>query len=150
MKKLKNEELVYECSRLQLKGKCAVLLNSNNNDYYTCDKVLLTEMLISDGVGRITVFDNFNFKQVEGVLINFTMHSNFSFFKIENIMNELVADIPEHVNIVFTASYTESMSEKRVDVTIILDKRKTCFISTIITNTEKLIKPFQKYFRKFM
>lgn len=71
MKKLKNKELIYECFNLQLKGKCAVLLNSNNNDY-TCDKVLLKSTFISNGItSKNTVFDNLDFKQIDGMLINF-------------------------------------------------------------------------------
>ena len=135
MKRLSVLEFKEECKALELKGKCAVLLNGQIKiDKFTTDKETILKELCS--------LKTQDYKNADGLLINFQVSPNFIFFKFEKIMHQLLKHTSDELDVVVTATYTKKISDDTANITIISMSKKSFWISKI----EKIVMLFKKCF----
>ena len=134
MKRLSVLEFKEECKALELKGKCAVLLNGQIKiDKFTTDKGTMPEELYN--------LKTQNYKNADGLLINFQVSPNFLFLKFEKMMHQLLNQTPDDLDIVITVTY-KKISDETANITIISMNKKSCWIGMI----EKIVMSFKKCF----
>jgi len=131
MKSLSKKEFESECLKLQFRGKCAVLLI--NNKMQDINKVTLDHK--DSKLSNLEELKESVSEHITGVLVNFQISSNFSFFKVEKIMYEILKCLPEEANITITATYDESKEIDSANISIVLSQR-----SNIIVLFSKLFK----------
>jgi len=129
MKSLTKKEFEHECHKLQFRGKCSVLFHKKTSQnlnkvslFYKNDTLLNSELL--------EIIIN---KYTSAVLINFEISLEFPFYKIENIMHQLLAYIPNNLDLVITATYIDTKNIQEADITVISSKQSkfNLFLSKI-------------------
>ncbi len=135
MKRLSVLEFQKECKDLELKGKCAVLLNGQIKiDKFTTDKRTMPEELYN--------LKTQDYKNTDALLVNFQVSPNFLFLKFEKMMHQLLKHTSDELDVVVTATYTKKISDDTANITIISMNKKSFWISKI----EKIVMPFKKCF----
>ena len=105
-------EFQEECARLQLKGKCAVLLNG----------VISKETKEGEVIKEFKSLKCLNYKFVQSVLINFLVSPNFSFFEFEKRMFLILENIPHDLDVVVTVTYADNIPCKQANITVMISK----------------------------
>ena len=141
MKSLSKKEFESECQKLQFRGKCAVLLR--NNKMQDMSKVTLE---YRDGnLKNLPLLETSINEETSAVLVNLEISSKFPFYKVQEIMNELLKYIPQELDLVLTATYDEK-DITEADVTVVTSTTNK-FLPKMIKSIEGAIKPFQKCFK---
>jgi len=141
MKSLSKKEFESECQKLQFRGKCAVLLR--NNKMQDMSKVTLE---YRDGnLKNLPLLETSINEETSAVLVNLEISSKFPFYKVQEIMNELLKYIPQELDLVLTATYDEK-DITEADVTVVTSTTNK-FLAKMIKSIEGAIKPFQKCFK---
>ncbi len=138
MKRLSILEFQKECKILELKGKCAVLLNGHIEiDKFITDKETILKELCS--------LRTKDYKNADGLLVNFQVSPNFLFFKFEEIMHQLLKQTSDELDIVVTVTY-KKISDNTANITVISMKYKVSYIikMKIFKTIEKIFKPFKR------
>ena len=142
MKSLSKKEFERECQNLQFRGKCAVLLR--NNIMQDMSKVTLE---YRDGnLKNMELLQNSIEEEKSAVLVNLEISSLFPFYKVQEIMYELLKHIPYEIDLVLTATYDDDKDIKEAAITVVTSTTNK-FLTKMIKSIEGAIKPFQKCFR---
>jgi len=142
MKNLSKKEFESECLKLQFRGKCAVLLR--NNKMQDMSKVMLKYR--DSNLKNIHLLENIIDEDTSAVLINLEISSKFPFYKVQEIMDEVLKYIPHDIDLVLTATYDDDKDITEADVTVVTSTTNK-FLAKMIKSIEGAIKPFQKCFK---
>jgi len=142
MKSLSKKEFESECKKLHFRGKCAVLLR--NNKMQEMNRVQL-EYKDSNLSNTNLLHESIN-EETSAVLVNLEISSKFPFYKVEEIMHELLKYIPNEMDLVLTATYDDDKDINNADITIVTSTTNK-FLAKMIKSIEGAIKPFQKCFK---
>lgn len=129
MRVLSKKEFKDECARLQLKGKCAVLLNG----------LISKESKEGEEIKEFKSLKHLNYRYVQSVLINFLVSPNFSFFEFEKRMLLILENIPHDLDVVVTVTYAVDIPFKQANVTVMINE---------LTPIMMFIKYFTRYINK--
>ncbi len=101
MRTVSKEEFKKECSELNLKGKCAVLLYGSNSSALTVwneRNIFKDTVTFKDNkINEVEIPNYYNDKYTNSMLINFTINPNFTLSNVEKIMNSLIFKIDDDV-----------------------------------------------------
>jgi len=141
MKSLSKKEFESECKKLQFRGKCAVLLR--NNKMQEMSKITLE---YKESIKNIKLLQDSIDEETSAVLVNLEISSLFPFYKVQEIMYELLKHIPYEIDLVLTATYDDDKDIKEAAITVVTSTTNK-FLTKMIKSIEGAIKPFQKCFR---
>jgi len=142
MKNLSKKEFESECQKLQFRGKCAVLLRNNKMQDMSRvqlkykDNTLNNTQSLSESINEET----------SSILVNLEISSEFPFYKVQEIMYEILKHIPSEIDLVLTATYNDEKEIIEADITVVTSTTNK-FLVKMIKNIECAIKPFQKCFK---
>jgi len=142
MKSLSKKEFERECLKLQFRGKCAVLLR--NNKMQDMSKISLEYR--DDNLKNLQLLETRINEDTSAVLVNLEISSKFPFYKVQEIMNELLKYIPNEVDLVLTVTYHDEKDMTEADITVVTSTTNK-FLAKMIRSIEGAIKPFQKCFK---
>ena len=141
MKSLSKKEFESECLKLQFRGKCAVLLR--NNKMQEMSKITLE---YKESIKNIKLLQDSIDEEISAILVNLEISSKFPFYKVQEIMYELLKYIPHEIDLVLTATYNDNKDITEADITVVTSITHK-FITKMIKSIEGAIKPFQKCFK---
>jgi len=124
MKKLSTLKFQKECKTLELRGKCAVLL----------DGTVRIDKFIADKETTKREFNSSNFlkdKNIDRVLINFKVSPNFLFHNFEKIMIQLLRYTEDDLDVVVSVTYDENSNQNIANITIFSMNKKAFYINVI-------------------
>jgi len=142
MKSLSKKEFESECQKLQFRGKCAILLVHNK-----MQNISRVSLEYKDSkLKNMELLQNSMDEKTSAVLVNLEISSKFPFYKVQEIMNELLQHIPYEIDLVLTATYDDDKDIKEASITVVTSTTKK-FLTKMIKSIEGAIKPFQKCFK---
>lgn len=130
MRVLSKKEFKEECERLQLKGKCAVLLNG----------IISKESTEKKELQEFRSLKHLNDNQVQSMLINFLVSPRFLFSEFEKRILLIHEYIPHQLDVVVTVTYDNDMSDNKANITVMISKqtRLMVFMKCLIGYINKL------------
>ena len=115
MKSISKEEFQQECKKLQFRGKCAVLHHDNR-----LQNMHRVSLEYKDGnLKDIQLLQNSIDEDTSAILVNLEISSQFPFYKVKEIMNELLKYISHEVDLVFTTTYDDDKEVGLADITVV-------------------------------
>jgi len=142
MKSLSKKEFESECQKLQFRGKCAVLLR--NNKMQDISRVQL-EYKDNSLNNTQPLSESIN-EETSAVLVNLEISSMFPFYRVEEIMYELLKHIPPEIDLVLTTTYNDDKNIENAKIIVVTSKTLN-FLAKLISGVQSTMKPFQKCFR---